>query len=71
MITHVTLRKRGSFNNSPASRRARRDFNTSWVGKDLGHVLRAVAYELEIAATKRVDLLAAARYAEQQEATHG
>ncbi|WP_176422364.1 hypothetical protein [Stenotrophomonas maltophilia] len=64
MITKVTLRKRGSFNNSPASRRARRDFNAYWAGKDVGSALRAAAYELEIAATKRGDLLAAACFAE-------
>lgn len=64
MITKVTLRKRGSFNNSPASRRARRDLNSSCAGKDLGSALRAAAYVLEIAATKRGDLLAAARFAE-------
>lgn len=67
MITHVTLRKRGSFNNSPASRRARRDFCATWAGKDFGGALRVVAYELEIAATKRGDLLSAARFAEVQE----
>lgn len=64
MITKVTLRKRGSFNNSPASRRARRDLNSVWAGRDVGSVLRAAAYELEIAATKRGDLLAAAFFAE-------
>ena len=64
MITKLTLRKRGSFNNSPASRRVRRDFNVFWASRDVGSALRAAAYEMEIAATKRGDLLAAAYFAE-------
>ncbi|MFL4595843.1 hypothetical protein D3C75_1048240 [compost metagenome] len=71
MITDITLRKRGSFSNSAASRRVRRDFNQAFAGRDLAATLRAAARELEIAASKRGDLLQAARFAELSEVVRG
>lgn len=67
MITDITLRKRGSFSNSPAARRVRRDFGTWNSHGAMLTALRALAQALEIEASKRGNLLTAAFFAEFSE----